>query len=104
MFYSLRFIQPLLLAAWIAALGACSGPSDSQLLVSARGFLDKRENASAIIELRNLLQQSPESREGRFLLGKVLLETGGAASAHQARRGADRQAGRQRPTSAGPGV
>ena len=81
MLYSLRFIQLLLLAACLAALGACSGPSDLQLLVSARGYLDKRENASAIIELKNLLQQSPDSREGRFLLGKVLLETGDAAGA-----------------------
>lgn len=81
MFDSLRFFRSLMLVAGLAVLGACSGSSDAELLASARGYLAKRENAAAIIELRNLLQQNPEQREGRFLLGKALLETGDVAGA-----------------------
>jgi len=78
---SIRLFKPLLLATCLAALAACGGSSDAELLASARGYLEKRDNPSAIIELRNLLQQNPELREGRFLLGKTLLETGDAAGA-----------------------
>jgi putative PEP-CTERM system TPR-repeat lipoprotein len=78
---SIRPYKPLLLASCLAALVACSGSSDTELLASARGYLAKSNNPSAIIELRNLLQQNPGLREGRFLLGKTLLETGDAAGA-----------------------
>jgi len=83
MFHTVSFrpFKPLLLATCLAALVACSGSSDVELLASARGYLEKPDNTSAIIELRNLLQQNPEQREGRFLLGKTLLATGDAAGA-----------------------
>ncbi len=70
-----------LLAGLLLALGACSDRTDAQLLASARGFLDKHETSAATIELKNLLQQNPESAEARFLLGKVLFDSGDAAGA-----------------------
>lgn len=74
------FWMPLL-AGLLLALGACSDRTDAQLLASARGFLDKHETSAATIELKNLLQQNPESAEARFLLGKVLFDSGDAAGA-----------------------
>lgn len=61
--------------------GCRSGDSDEKLLVSAKEFLAKKEHKSATIQLKTLLQRNANSAEGRFLLGKTLLETGDAAGA-----------------------
>lgn len=68
-------------AAAVATLAACGGPSESELLASAKGFLDNRDNNAAIIQLKSALQANPESAEARYLLGKALLETGKPAEA-----------------------
>lgn len=70
-----------LMACLLSILAACSERPDAELLASARGFLDKHETSAATIELKNLLQQNPESAEARFLLGKVLFDSGDAAGA-----------------------
>ena len=51
------------------------------LMNSAQGYLAKGNNAAAAIQLKALLQRRPKSAEGRYLLGKVLLEIGDSASA-----------------------
>ncbi len=61
--------------------GCRGGDSEEQLLGSAREFLAKKEHKSATIQLKTLLQRNANSAEGRFLLGKTLLETGDAAGA-----------------------
>ena len=61
-------------------MGGCS-KSESEVLASAKSFIDKRDFKSASITLKTLLQKSPASGEARFLLGKALLETGEAANA-----------------------
>lgn len=61
--------------------GCRGGDSDEKLLVSAKEFLAKKEHKSATIQLKTLLQRNANSAEGRFLLGKTLLETGDAAGA-----------------------
>lgn len=69
---------------WISTLlvlTACGGGSEKELLASARGYLAKNDTAAATIELKNLLQKEPKSAAGRFLLGKVLFQTGNAAGA-----------------------
>ncbi len=72
--------KPMLLSA-LLSLGACTQQSDSQLLTSARAYLAKHDTAAASIELKNLLQQNPQSGEARLLLGKIQLERGDAAGA-----------------------
>jgi putative PEP-CTERM system TPR-repeat lipoprotein len=73
----------LLALSLALALTACGGASDAELLARARAHLDKRETAAAVIELKNLLQQNPDSGEGRFLLGRLQLEAGDLAGAEE---------------------
>lgn len=65
----------------LVLLAACGESSPEDLLKIARGNLAKQDNTSAVLHLKAALQQRPESAEIRFLLGKVLLETGDVASA-----------------------
>ncbi|WP_088281641.1 XrtA/PEP-CTERM system TPR-repeat protein PrsT [Ideonella sp. A 288] len=62
-------------------LSACGGKSEADLLAAAKTFIDKRDYKSATIELKSMLQKTPGSGEGRFLLGKALLESGDVAGA-----------------------
>ncbi|MCL6416880.1 tetratricopeptide repeat protein [Aestuariirhabdus sp. Z084] len=45
-------------------------------LDSAKGYLEKNDNASAIIELKNYLDGNPESVEGRELLAEAEIKAG----------------------------
>ncbi|MDT8998983.1 PEP-CTERM system TPR-repeat protein PrsT [Paucibacter sp. APW11] len=74
-----RVCVPLFLSA--ALLAACGGKDEAKLLDSAKAFMQKRDNKSATIELKTLLQQSPNHGEGRFLLGQTLLAIGDVAGA-----------------------
>jgi putative PEP-CTERM system TPR-repeat lipoprotein len=72
------------LAAALAAaalLQACGGPSDSELLASAKTYLDKKDPKAAIIQIKSALQNNPQSGEARYLLGKALLDTNDAVAA-----------------------
>ncbi|MDP2263603.1 MAG: PEP-CTERM system TPR-repeat protein PrsT [Hydrogenophaga sp.] len=62
---------PVALAAALL-LGACSDRDPQKMLESARTYLDKDDQAAAIIQLKNALQENPELAEARFLLGKAL--------------------------------
>lgn len=70
-------LAPLLIAL---ALAGC-GRSEKERMDAARAFFDKRDIASAMIELKNVLQADPESGEARFLLGKALFLGGDALGA-----------------------
>ena len=63
------------------SLVACGGGSTESMLASARDFLAKNDDKSAVIQIKNALQKSPDSGEARFLLGTTLLKTGDVASA-----------------------
>ncbi|HEY8876450.1 MAG TPA: XrtA/PEP-CTERM system TPR-repeat protein PrsT [Roseateles sp.] len=74
-----RHFVPLLLAA---ALAACSQQrSEQELLAAAQKRLEQKDTSGAVIELKNLLQKSPDNATGRYLLGKALLEAGDVAGA-----------------------
>lgn len=60
------------LAIGLVPIAGCSSESPESLLASARDYLAKRESKAATIQLRNLLQRSPDHGEARFLLGRVL--------------------------------
>ena len=55
---------------------ACGGDKPETLLASARDYLAKDDAKAAVIQIKNALQQAPESPEARFLLGKALLKSG----------------------------
>ncbi len=62
-------------------LAACADSDPQKMLDSARQYLEKKDNAAAIIQLKNALQESPDLAEARFLLGKTLLANGDAVGA-----------------------
>jgi putative PEP-CTERM system TPR-repeat lipoprotein len=72
-----------LLAGLLAAglLAACTGSDPDALLASAKQYIAAKDHKAAQIQLKNALQQRPESAETRFLLGKVFLELGDPNSA-----------------------
>jgi len=65
----------------LAALAACGQRSEQDLLGSAQKRMEQKDANGAIIELKNLLQQSPDNAKARHLLGKALLESGDMAGA-----------------------
>ena len=76
---SLHLRHPLLAAAtvWLVlALAACSGPSEAELLASARALLDKKDPGGAVIQIKSAIQKNPESAAARLALGKTLLSMG----------------------------
>lgn len=68
-----RLTFALLLAG---TLSACGGKDPQALIAAAREHLQKEDNAAAIIELKNALQEKSDLPEARLLLGKVLLDNG----------------------------
>lgn len=62
-------------------LGACSADDPTEMLASARQYLDKNDHPAAIIQLKNALQAQPDLAEARFLLGRALLLKGDPAGA-----------------------
>lgn len=65
----------LLLAA------GCSREPDADYLASGRDFLQRKEYASALIQLRNAAGRAPEHAETRYLLGLALRGTANPVSA-----------------------
>jgi cellulose synthase operon protein C len=84
--------RPLTAVALAAALllAACGGPSEADMLTSARTYLDKQDHRAAVIQLKSLLQKNGQLAEARYLLGRSLLEQGDvAAAALELRKAAD---------------
>ena len=58
----------------LLGLGGCrSGGSETDLTASARSYIEKKDHRSAIIQLKNVLNQNPDATEARVLLGQALL-------------------------------
>lgn len=70
---------------FIAALISGCGTSltDKELLDSSKDHLDKGELRAAAIQLKSVLQQSPDNMEARWLLGKIHMELGNQAYAEK---------------------
>jgi len=62
-------------------LAACGAKSEAELLASAQAHLNQRELGTAAIELKTVLQRSPNSAQARFMLGDTLLRQGEAVGA-----------------------
>jgi len=74
-----KLIATSLLTACL--LAACGGESYDSLMASAKTSIGKGDSKTAIIQLKNALQKSPESGEARFMLGKAFLDVGDSRSA-----------------------
>ena len=68
-------LLPVLLAAALGVAG-CGGPSDANLLASAKAHLAKKETDAARLQIKNVLQKNPGSGEARLMLGKLMYEAG----------------------------
>ena len=72
------------IATLLVALTACSGGvSTEEHVTRANQFIANSEYDSAIIELKNALQEDNNSGEARWLLGKIYLESGDVLSAEK---------------------
>ncbi|MBR9912418.1 MAG: PEP-CTERM system TPR-repeat protein PrsT [Gammaproteobacteria bacterium] len=79
-----RRLFNFLLVFVILGLGACGSPvSESELYERAKLSFQSGKTQAAIIDLKELLKNSPENGEARSLLGQVYLETGDSASAEK---------------------
>ena len=76
------FIRGLVLPFSLAflLLGGCGEEQPPALIASAKDYLAKKDNRTAVIQLKSALQKQPDLAEARFLLGRTLLEDGDAVS------------------------
>lgn len=70
-------------AALVIALSiaACSKEPAQDYLQSARDYLGRKDNAAAIIQLKNAVREQPESAEVRYLLGAALRDASDPSAA-----------------------
>ncbi|MCW8886724.1 MAG: PEP-CTERM system TPR-repeat protein PrsT [Motiliproteus sp.] len=58
----------------LAMLFSSSAVMASDLYQEAKNYHDNGDTAAAVIQLKNLLQQSPDHQQGRSLLGQLMVE------------------------------
>lgn len=76
--------QGSLVVALSLVLTACSGnKSPSELVNSAKSYIQNNENAAAEIELKMAIQENPSLAEARYLLGLVYLDMAKSAAAEK---------------------
>ena len=66
---------------WITLQLAGCSKNEAQALAAAKARIEKKEDAAAEIDLKNLLQRFPKSGEARFLLGWQSQKRGDGAAA-----------------------
>ena len=80
----LLYVGRLLAAcATVLALVACGQGSPAKLMSSAKEYLAKGDKNAAVIQLKNLIQQTPDDGEARLLLGQTQLDLLDFASAEK---------------------
>ena len=75
-----NFFKLLTIFLCTISISACSQSPDA-LIVSAKDYILKKDNKTALIQIKNALQINPKLPEGRFLLGSSLLEEGDSIGA-----------------------
>jgi putative PEP-CTERM system TPR-repeat lipoprotein len=65
----------------LTLIGCNRGPSEAELLTSAKGLIAKKDFKGAIIQLKSTLQKNATSAEARLLLGQQLLASGDPVAA-----------------------
>lgn len=74
------FLRPALHGFVVFLLASCGQPSSEALVDSAKLDLASANGPSAVIKLKQALQQAPQAPEARFLLGEALLQSGNAVA------------------------
>ncbi len=64
-------------------IGACSKVSSDEYLKQAEDNLEKNKIQTAVINLKNALQQDPKNIQARYLLGKTYVRLGNGAGAEK---------------------
>ncbi|MFO1290746.1 MAG: XrtA/PEP-CTERM system TPR-repeat protein PrsT [Nitrosomonas sp.] len=68
----------------LTTITACGKAKDADALISeAKQYHEKGDDKAAIIQLKNALQQKPDDREARHLLGAIYNRTGDVRSAEK---------------------
>ena len=68
----------------LTTITACGKAKDADTLISeAKGYYEKGDDKAAIIQLKNALQQKPDDRDARYLLGAIYNRTGDTRSAEK---------------------
>lgn len=75
-----KFLNVLTFIVCTLSISACSQSPES-LISSAKDYIARKDNKTALIQIKNALQINPKLAEGRFLLGTGLLEEGDAVGA-----------------------
>jgi putative PEP-CTERM system TPR-repeat lipoprotein len=77
-------LPPLSALLFLLLVGGCSPTrNDDQLLAAAQRHVAQGETKSAVIELKNLLQQTPANGRARLMLGGLYLDAGDNPSAEK---------------------
>lgn len=73
-----------LTVVFVLGITACGNTKDTETLISeAKQYQQSGNDNAAIIQLKNALQQEPNNREARFLIGVSYNETGDVLSAEK---------------------
>ena len=67
----------------LVTFGCDPDVSNQQLMQAAKTYLNQNKLREAALELRNVLQKSPNNAEARYLLGTINLNIGDTASAEK---------------------
>lgn len=76
-----RFIAPCAVLSVVLLVSACGRGNPDELIASAENYLDRKDVPAAIIQLKNALQERPDSARARFLLGQALQARGDVTGA-----------------------
>ena len=76
-----RSFVPAATLAMALLVSACGSDSPDALLASAQDYLSRNDAPAAIIQLKNVLKDRPDSAKARLLLGQALQATGDIAGA-----------------------
>lgn len=77
----MKTIKAALALALAASIYACSSDDPAALMASAKQYMHKRDFSASTIQLKNLLQKTPNNGEARYLLGVACLEQDDPAAA-----------------------
>ena len=67
----------------VLVISACSKTSVDEHMINAEKAVSEKLYNKAIIELKNILQQKPDDKKARILIGQIYLQVGDGASAEK---------------------
>lgn len=76
-----RFMAPCAVLAVALLASACARGNPDDMIASAEAYLSRQDAPAAVIQLKNALQERPDSARARFLLGQALQANGDIAGA-----------------------